>query len=374
MLSLTGWLDGMSALGYTIFGCTFGLLIIYKSRKLNAPLLTYMGLTIFFAGLLILGPCTDFLTIILTGNNIDNTYALIGILSGIAAPPATIFGIYVGAELLTPNKKWYIVSIYSILGIIFLLFLFIDPWGSFSFTYPNNPGEDIIDTQIVYGSPLFLISITFLFSLLIFNGLGYLLKSIQSTGMIRKKFFFLSIGYLLYVTCFILETYISPGIALVFIRICLILSFWLWYFGLKEETVSEREEIKFARKKRLKLRNIDARIVFIESLSKSRPMEISSEEISFYREQKMCLICRGKLGRFNVYTCPKCDVLYCKKCVEALINLENACWVCNAAFDDSKPSKPFERAEEITIEGVGDLEEETTEELIKPHKNKKKNE
>ena len=39
------------------------------------------------------------------------------------------------------------------------------------------------------------------------------------------------------------------------------------------------------------------------------------------------------------------------KCAYALTNLENACWVCNNPFDDSKPSKPFEKAEEeIDIE------------------------
>jgi len=330
-----------------------------------------MGLTIFFAGLLILGPCCDYLMIILTGRNLDNRYALVGILSGFSAAPATIFGIYVGAELMTPRKKWYIVSIFLVLGVIWEIFLFLDPMSSFNFTYPVNSGEDVIDTQVVYGSPLFLISITFLFSLLIFNGLGYLFKSIQSSGMIRKKFLLLSIGYLVYVACFILETYISLHIALVIIRSTLIICFWLWYIALKEEPVSEREELKFKREERLKLRDMDARISFIESLSKSRPMEISSEEISTYREQGICIVCKGKLGRFNIFTCPKCDVLYCKKCVEALISLENACWVCNAPFDESKPSIPYKKAE-IAIETVEDLTDKTSEEMMKPHKNRHK--
>lgn len=331
-----------------------------------------MGLTIFFAGLLILGPCCDFVMIILTGRNIDNRYALVGILSGFSAAPATIFGIYVGAELMIPRKKWFIVSFFIVLGILWEIILFLYPMNSFNFTYPVKSGEDVIDTQVVYGSPLFLMSITFLFSLLIFNGFGYLIKSIQSSGMIRKKFLLLSIGYLVYVTCFVLETYISLGIALVIIRSTLIICFWLWYIGLKEEAVSEREEIKFKREKRIKLRDMDARISFIESLSKSRPMEITPEEISLYREQGICLVCKGKLSRFNVFSCPKCDVLYCKKCVEALTNLENACWVCNAPFDKSKPSIPYKKVE-IAIEGVEDISDKTSEEIMKSHKNKHKN-
>lgn len=361
----------MSALGYTIFGCTFGLIIVYRSRKLKAPLLTLMGLTIFFAGLLILGPCCDFLSIILTGRNLDNRYALVGKLSGFSAAPATIFGIYVGAELIIPRKKWYIVSIFLVLGVLWELFLFFGPTSFFTFTYPDKPGEDVIDTQINYGTPLFILSITFLFSLLIFNGLGYLFKSIQSSGMIRRKFLLLSVGYLTYVTCFILETYISLHIALVIIRFTLILCFWLWYLGLKEEVVSEREEIKFKREERVKLRDMDARISFIETLSKSRPMEITPEEISLYREQGICLICKGNLSRFNVFTCSKCGAFYCKKCVEALTNLENACWVCNAPFDESKPSIPYKKAE-IAVDAIEELTDETGDKMMKPRKYKHK--
>ena len=158
---------------------------------------------------------------------------------------------------------------------------------------------------------------------------------------------------------------------MVIIRSSLIICFWLWYIGLKEEAVSERVEIKFKREKIVKLRDMDARISFIESLSISRPMEISPEEISLYHEQGICIVCKGKLGRFNVFTCPKCDVLYCKKCVEALTNLENACWVCNAPLDESKPSIPYKKVE-IAVESIEDLPDKPSEEMMKPHKNKHK--
>ena len=160
-------------------------------------------------------------------------------------------------------------------------------------------------------------------------------------------------------------------IALVLIRFTLIICFWLWYLGLKKEVVSEREEIKFKREERVKLIDMDARISFIESLSKSRLLEISPEEITLHREQKICIVCKGKLSRFNIFTCPKCDVRYCKKCVEALTNLENACWVCKAPFDESKPSLPDKKAE-VDIEAIEDLPDSTHEEMMKPPKNKHK--
>ncbi len=100
-------------------------------------------------------------------------------------------------------------------------------------------------------------------------------------------------------------------------------------------------------------------------------MEINPEEISLYREQGICIVCKGKLRRFKVFTCPKCNVLYCKKCVEALTNLENACWVCNAPFDESKPSIPYKKAE-IAIEAIEDIPDKTSEIMMKPLKNKHK--
>ena len=40
--------------------------------------------------------------------------------------------------------------------------------------------------------------------------------------------------------------------------------------------------------------------------------------------------------------CPECKTFYCIKCSDALVNMENACWVCNTPFNEYKPSKPFE--------------------------------
>ena len=50
-----------------------------------------------------------------------------------------------------------------------------------------------------------------------------------------------------------------------------------------------------------------------------------------------------------MYTCPKCDALYCIKCSDTLSNLENACWVCNTPFDDSKPTKPYKMIKEAGV-------------------------
>ncbi len=45
-----------------------------------------------------------------------------------------------------------------------------------------------------------------------------------------------------------------------------------------------------------------------------------------------------------MYTC-QCDSAYCEKCARALTDLENVCWVCDAPFDISKPTKPYKEEE-----------------------------
>ena len=74
----------------------------------------------------------------------------------------------------------------------------------------------------------------------------------------------------------------------------------------------------------------------------TKPQRITEEEVIFHKEKKICLVCKGKISRLN-YICPECNALYCTTCSEALSNLENACWVCNEPFDESKPSIPFKR-------------------------------
>ena len=80
------------------------------------------------------------------------------------------------------------------------------------------------------------------------------------------------------------------------------------------------------------------------------PQKITEEEVTYYKERKICLVCKGNIKGFNNYICPKCEVLYCENCARTLIDLENACWACESPLDKSKPSKPFKKkADEISM-------------------------
>jgi hypothetical protein len=79
----------------------------------------------------------------------------------------------------------------------------------------------------------------------------------------------------------------------------------------------------------------------------TKPKRLTEEEVSVAKEKKICLVCKGKVARFNIFICPECDSLYCEKCARTLGDLENTCWVCETALDESKPIKKVEE-EEVT--------------------------
>ncbi|MFX1554786.1 MAG: hypothetical protein ACFFBV_12725 [Promethearchaeota archaeon] len=65
----------------------------------------------------------------------------------------------------------------------------------------------------------------------------------------------------------------------------------------------------------------------------TKPPNIGQEDINFSIEKKRCIVCKSKISQLN-YLCPKCEVLYCARCSDALSRLENSCWVCETPFDE----------------------------------------
>jgi len=293
---------------------------------------------IFFANIVFLGICSDFLTVLIIGKNIDNTYGIVGILNYIWHAPLVIVAIYIGCELMIPKKKWTILLVFSGLAIIYELVLLLDIFGSLTFIYPENSGEELIDTQIIFGSPAFFPVAFFILSNIILLGFGCLLKSIQSTDILRKKFFYLAVGFFLYIIGAMFEVLTSPGIGLIFVRFGIGISSLFWYLGLREEPEKVK---KTPTKKEVKIEGDLFRIT-------KRPDQITEEEVSISKEKKICLVCKGKSLGFT-FICRNCEIIYCDNCVKALIELENMCWACNAPIDESKPVKSFKK-EEVDVE------------------------
>ena len=231
--SWTFWLEGLTASSVITVGIILGLISIIKGRKLKAKLLTVLGLAIFFIGFLYLGPTTDFLSVIITGSNITSEFwglGIYGILSYLWIAPALIMAMYIGGELILPKRKWILVIIYMILGIIFEYFLWFQTDNTF--VIDLVPGE-IIDSSFVTLYPTFLLMALFILSILIFHGMGFLIKAIKSTGVLRKKFLLLGIGFIIFSIAGAGDSLVNPGIGLVIVRLAMISSIVLMYFGLK---------------------------------------------------------------------------------------------------------------------------------------------
>ncbi len=234
MLSTIGWIDGLTASGVVILGCIFGLYFIYKSKKIDANLLFYVGLLVILAGLAFLGVFLDFLIVILSGKNIQNIYGLVGLLSYIWIAPLVVLGMHMGARLMLPEKKRIITIIYLVLMILFEIAIFANPMNSFNFVYPKRSGDALIDYNLVLLSPAGFLMIIFIISLIVFLGIGFLIKALQATGNVRKKLLLVSLGIFLYAIFGLFESLTEPGFALIFIRIGYISGPLFMYVGLKD--------------------------------------------------------------------------------------------------------------------------------------------
>ncbi|NHJ23194.1 MAG: hypothetical protein EAX89_01365 [Candidatus Lokiarchaeota archaeon] len=234
MVDIFFWIDGITASGVVIFGIIFGLFFIYKSRKTKANILFYLGLANLFAGLAFLGVFLDFLLVIFIHTNLDNTFGLVGILSYIWLPLAVITAIFIGEKLLIPKAKWYVVSLFIILGIVFEIIVITTPFDSFNFAYPAVLGEGLIDYNLNIFSLAGMLMAFFLLTVIVLLSTGFLIKAFQSTGILKKKFFLISMGSLCFCVFGLLEGLTIPGFTIIFVRIGYLSSFWLMYYGLKD--------------------------------------------------------------------------------------------------------------------------------------------
>jgi len=236
MVTTNFWLTGLSALFVVIFGIIVGLFAIIKSIKTKQKLLRNFGIMAILMGLLLLGPATDFLYVIYTtistgtGGNID--FILYVRLSYMWVAPGIVFMMWIGGELLAPKAKWYIVGVYTVIGIIFMCFLFFDTLNSFK-PYENPMGEDVIDSSFNTGALPIIIIVILILSVLLFDGIGSLRKAKQLTGDLRKKFIYLTIGFFLFTIAAVMDALLAPGIVLFVARFGFMADNIFLYIGIK---------------------------------------------------------------------------------------------------------------------------------------------
>jgi hypothetical protein len=246
----------------------------------------------------------------------------------------------------------YIIFMYSFISLVLILYYFTK-WSSFEFK--------AVSSLLLFGIVIFAIGmglldinisalniVPYYFSLIL-----YIIGSIIaiSPTLINPKYFskalnywkgvgILTIGIICYFEIYFIyysiyyEFPVYLSILLLVFVFVLIFILYRTINIIKHETTIESREVR----KDEKMINVLG--VF------AKHQKVTEEEVTFHKEMKICLICKGKISRLS-YICPGCYALYCVKCSEGMVNLENACWVCNEPFDESKPSTPFKIKEDI---------------------------
>lgn len=233
MLSLNGWLNGGTAALVVIFSGVFSIIVLIKSIREKSTILTFAALMGLFAGLLWLGPATDFFTILVTQSNLDNSSGLYGILSYTWVFPASFCAVYLGSELMMLEHKNLFLGVIAIIGIIFEFFLFNFTMNVFVFHPPETAGQNLIDSNFVYGSISFILIAVFLAFVFFLCGLGTLIMAKKSTGVIRQKFLLLSSSFNLFIIVAIFDSLFAPLGILFLVRLGMIACAFLLYYGVK---------------------------------------------------------------------------------------------------------------------------------------------
>ncbi|MFX0071220.1 MAG: hypothetical protein ACFFAO_09035 [Candidatus Hermodarchaeota archaeon] len=342
MVSQLVLLEGFITIGGYFFGVILCLYAIYKSTKTDAQLLLYTGITIVFLSHLYFATLLDFTFIISTGQNMDNSYGQHAILTYLWLAPIVVLGMYIAIELIIPKKKWFILPIYIALSIIFEIYLFLDPINSFETTYTDQ-NIGLIHSSVAFGTPLYIILGFFFISALIFYGIGFFIMAFQSSGILRKKFILLSISFITFFVLGAIDVLTSPGIVTLLLRAGEMSCSLMFYLGIKEQPVKTEVEVPDKKEPIEK-----TEVSLVETLSYSRPDDLSEEELKNSREQSLCMVCKKSLVGFNtIFICVNCNTYYCQECAQKLIELDNICWGCMELLDISTKAEDMEKKKSL---------------------------
>ncbi|MHA1933500.1 MAG: toll/interleukin-1 receptor domain-containing protein [Promethearchaeota archaeon] len=269
LYEFTDWANYFIIIGIFIFSIAIGIFFIIKSRETKVVIIGYTGIISICIGLMFLGSILDFFTIVFFDINIEEE--LFGIFTYIWIPPLILSAIYIGIEMMVPKQKLSLLSIYTVLSGMFLVSIIFFPGDSFTFINITS-GIYLGDSRFSFPNPAFIIMIIFLSSVLCFNGIGILLRSFKSTGLVRKKYILISIGFTTFaIYSFIESLFIGPLVF--FARIFMVSSPLLLYFGFKGKSKKEKpKRKKIPSEKERKFRSF--------LLGKDKPVVVKEDQIS----------------------------------------------------------------------------------------------
>ncbi|MFX1273404.1 MAG: hypothetical protein ACFFBP_09250 [Promethearchaeota archaeon] len=240
ILTIDGWLNGITSSIIVFTSIIFGIFYIYKGTKLKANLLIVGGFMAAFTGLLWSGPTIDLFWILLTPGNGNVSELFYVIISYVWVAPATTFSLYLGSRLLFQKKK-LLSNIFTIIffgiGILFEVILFSTIFLGTEFLFDIDtiytPALQIVEASFARGSLGYLLILLILVGVLAINGVGSIIAAIKGTGLVRKKFTYLSITWFLFVTVAVFDALLPPVPILFIARMGMVVEVILLYLALK---------------------------------------------------------------------------------------------------------------------------------------------
>ena len=323
---------------------TFALIamidVFRKAIKSKERILFLFCMIIFFLFSIWYVPSIAYLYWLITKNPIDYEWFILGYN---AFYPFFVFSwLYIYTSVIFVEKKKIILGVYMFFIILLEIYLFY-----FLFFAPKAPIQELLGkveelkTSNTSGLLLFGMFSTSVCCITSIHYTIYLIKNANTKEKLSRGRLLLA-GFILLNISMVLEALIPPSYIIIIIvaRIVLMISTFLLIMGFsppkwfKNLIMSGDEEKKY-------LENVIS--IF------KRPEKITVEEVTYYREQRQCLVCKGKVGTTK-FLC-NCGALYCTKCTFALIEIENICWACENALDKTKPVKIPEWIEDNVAHG-----------------------
>jgi len=332
-------LQGFLNLFYVLLVVILGSKIISKFFEYKRKELLTIGLSLIFGlGAPWFPGAISFVTYVLFDYTLEPF--LYFFLNTIFITPGLVSWIYSFCHIAYPHLKKKIIPIFLLIciiwEIIYIILLIIDP---------AIIGE--IEGKFDADYNLFAIAfILFALMSVLITTTIFALQSIRSNDpKIKMEGRFLLIAVFTFAFGAISEAIYQSPVIVILIRVLLISSAIEYYIAWLmpkriENWLIKYDQVKGEASKEKKDHFQDV----LKILSHRR--EITEEELTFYRDRRLCIVCRVEVGGF-LYMCTKCNVLYCGECAAALTQLENACWVCNEAIDKTKPSLPY-KEEKLT--------------------------
>ncbi|MFW9939018.1 MAG: TIR domain-containing protein [Candidatus Thorarchaeota archaeon] len=304
MLSLVGWINGISVTFKVFFDFIVAIIFFYKYRKENVKILLYFAIAYLCGAIVFFTYFFDFMVILSTGTNTESSiFYNLAIVSYLIVGPFFLMLMFSGIDLLLKERRWYIMPFYLILMSIYeFFFIFINYSNALHLKSPTSTGENLIFIQISINTPQFIIMLIFFISILVFNCFGFLLRSRKSEGIIKKKFQLLSIAFFLFFLAGIFEGLIEPGIYSLFTRIIFESTAFLVYYALMPKKVKKHREKPYKREKEL--------IAFMEGKSINN---LSVPNVSSIREKD-----RNNIIIFISYATKDTEVFNIQKIAKSL--------------------------------------------------------